>query len=149
MRNWKDLGENDTLERKLEIVEQQVGLYELEIERIELRRNRRIEEEKKEIDSKNKRMEQKRRNEQHWEMMRWITKFMKENSNKWEMRRETEMERIRWEEKRLNWEKMTDIEVLLETHHPLLLNPQLHNWEVLHRVNALINHHDLPQVLLH
>ena len=35
---------------------------------------------------------------------------MKENSNKWEMRRETEMERIRWEEKKQNWEKMTDTE---------------------------------------
>ena len=47
----------------------------MELERIEKRRNRRIEEEAQEADNKRKRLEQKRRNEQHWEMMRWITKL--------------------------------------------------------------------------
>ena len=110
MRNWKEIGENETLERKFEIVEEQVRKYKLELERIELRRSRRLDEEKKEMDNRKKRMEQKRRNEEHWEMLRWITKFMKENKSKWEIRRESEMERKRWEENKHGWEKMTEME---------------------------------------
>ena len=110
MKDWKKLGEHETLENKLEIVEQQVEKYKLELERIEKRRNRRIEEETNEANEKRNRLEQKRKNEKHWEMMRWITKFMKENKNTWERRRELELEQIRKGEEREKWEKMTDPE---------------------------------------
>ena len=110
MRDWKKVGENETLERKLEIVEHQVEQYKLELERIERRRSRRVEEEKTEANEKMKRLEQKRHNEKHWEMMRWITKFMKENKNTWERRRELELEKIRKGEEWEKWSKMTELE---------------------------------------
>ena len=110
MKSWNMLGENETLEKKLEIVEDQVEKYKLELERIETWRNRRIEEEGQESENKRKRLEQKRRNEKHWEMMRWITKFMKENKNSWEMRKELEMKRRKREEEKVQWDKLTELE---------------------------------------
>ena len=80
------------------------------MERIETRRNRRIEEEAKESENKRKILEQKMRNEKHWEMMRWITKFMKENKNSWELRKELEMKQRKREEEKEKWDKLTDLE---------------------------------------
>ena len=91
-------------------MEEQVRKYRLELERIEIRKSKRLEEEKKEMENRKIRMEQKRRNEKHWEMLRWITKFMKENQHKWKIRRENEMEKKRWEEKKDAWEKLTEME---------------------------------------
>ena len=93
MRNWAQVGEKETMEQKLKIVEEQTEKYKLELERMEKRRLRREEEQLKEMQEKNKRLETKRNNEKHWEMMRWITKFMKENLDIWNRRKDDEREK--------------------------------------------------------
>ena len=110
MKTWSKVGENETLEQKLEIIEKQVDIYKIELERMEKRRNRRIEEERQELEKRNKRLEEKRRNEKHWEMMRRITKFMKENKETWEKRRNWEITQQRKEEESNGWRKLTEIE---------------------------------------
>ena len=71
----------------MRIVEEQTEKYKLELERIEMRRIRREEEEIREEQERNKRMDTKKKNERHWEMMRWVTKFMKENMVLWNRRK--------------------------------------------------------------
>ena len=87
MRNWAQVGERETTEQKLRIVEEQTEKYKLELERIEMRRIRREEEEIREEQERNKRMDTKKKNERQWEMMRWVTKFMKENMVLWNRRK--------------------------------------------------------------
>ena len=53
MKNWVEIGEKETFERNLVIVEEQVKIYELELERIEKRKSKRMEEYQKEL-NKNK-----------------------------------------------------------------------------------------------
>ena len=47
MKSWAKVGEKETLEEKLKIVEEQTERYKLELERIEKRRKNREEEERK------------------------------------------------------------------------------------------------------
>ena len=64
----------------------------MELERIKKRRNRREEEDKRTKAERTKRIEEKNKNKRHWEMMTWVTKFMRDNKEIWSRRKETEME---------------------------------------------------------
>ena len=110
MINWAQIGEKDTMEQKLMIVETQVEKYKLELERIAMRRARREDDERREEAERNRRMETKKKNEKHWEMMRWVTKFLKENSELWKNRRDDELEHRRKREEIEEWMKKSDDE---------------------------------------
>ena len=110
MKSWAKVGEKETLDEKLRIVEEQTERYKLEVERIEKRRKNREEEDKRTQSERVKRLEEKTRNERHWEMMRWLTKFMMENKEIWSMRRETEIEERRKREEVLEWRQKSEQE---------------------------------------
>ena len=78
------------LDEKLKKVEIEVKKYEEELKRME--------EEKQKKDA---RLERKRRMEKHWEMLRWLIKFMDENDKKWkELKKLRQTEREEQEKKR-------------------------------------------------
>ena len=110
MKSWAKVGEKETLEDKLKIVEEQTEKYKLELERIEKRRKNREEEDRKTQAERTRRLEEKSKNERHWEMMRWLTKFMRENREIWSRRQETEIEERRKREELLEWRQKSELE---------------------------------------
>ena len=95
--------ENESLEEKLSKIEKAVEEYQLELEKIE--------EQKKE---KDQRIERKKRMEKHWEMLRWIIKFMEENDRKWKELKKLRQTEREEQEKKEKWEAMTREEKMQE-----------------------------------
>ena len=79
IKEWKDIGTNESLEKKLEKIEKEVEKYKVEVEK----------------ESREENLKKKREKEKHWEMMRWIVKFMEENREGWITRRASQLKEKR------------------------------------------------------
>ena len=112
---WKRKNKNEIAQEDLKQLEEKLAKIEATVERIreEERRHRdedekRKSEEKRKRETKESRLRKKKMMEERWEMLRWVTRYLEANNERWEKEREV---RKKEEKKRLaDWDRMARFE---------------------------------------